>query len=111
MLFTRVLDILTFVAQAKVDDLTSGEVAAILGVSTETVTNYADAGRLPHYRLPSGHRRFRRSDVEALLPKSLPRLVAAVCPYHDAPVAEVVPGSDVWCRFCSKWFTVEREAS
>jgi excisionase family DNA binding protein len=47
--------------------LTTGEAAEILSVSPSTVINYADAGLLKAFRLPGGHRRFRRSDVEALL--------------------------------------------
>jgi len=47
--------------------LTTGEAAEILAVSEETVRNYADDGTLACFRLPSGHRRFKRVDVEALL--------------------------------------------
>jgi excisionase family DNA binding protein len=43
------------------------EVAAILGVDEKSVRSWADAGQLPCWRTPGGHRRFRRSDVEALL--------------------------------------------
>jgi excisionase family DNA binding protein len=34
------------------------EVARILGCSVDTVRRHADAGLLPSWRLPSGHRRF-----------------------------------------------------
>lgn len=47
--------------------LTTSEAAEILSVSEETIRTYADDGRLACFRLPSGHRRFRREDVEALL--------------------------------------------
>jgi len=47
--------------------LTSAAVAAQLGVDVKTVRRYADAGRLPYMRLPSGHRRFRRDAVEAMV--------------------------------------------
>lgn len=47
--------------------LTTRQAAAILGVSASTVIAYADRGVLRSFRLPSGHRRFRREDVEALL--------------------------------------------
>lgn len=43
------------------------QVAALFGVSTDTVTRWADDGLIPVHRLPSGHRRFRRSDVQTLL--------------------------------------------
>lgn len=48
------------------DELTTAEAADILGVSTSTVVHYADTGQLPCRRLPSGHRRYLRADVEAL---------------------------------------------
>ena len=49
------------------DDLiTTSEAGEILGVSGKTVSRYADLGTLPVLTLPSGHRRFRRSDVDAL---------------------------------------------
>jgi len=54
-------------------DLTSGEVAALLGVSSKSVTSWIDTGRLPGYRLPTtvakdrmgkcGDRRVRREDL------------------------------------------------
>jgi excisionase family DNA binding protein len=47
--------------------LTTSQAAEIIGVSPSTVVKYADAGMLPSYRLPSGHRRYRREDVEALI--------------------------------------------
>lgn len=50
------------------DLLTTAEVAAIGGVSRTTVHRWAKAGVLPTaFRIPSGHRRFRRADVTALL--------------------------------------------
>ena len=47
------------------------EVAAMLCVDPKTVTRWAQAGRLRSFRTPGGHRRYRRSDVVALL-SSLP---------------------------------------
>ena len=47
--------------------LTTRQAARILGVSTSTVVAYANQGVLRSFRLPSGHRRFRRADVEALV--------------------------------------------
>lgn len=47
--------------------LTAPKVADLLGVSDETVRRWADDGRLPYITLPSGHRRYRRSDIEAIL--------------------------------------------
>ena len=42
------------------------EVAKRLGVSTGTVRAYSEKGLIPVVKLPSGHRRFRPSDVEDL---------------------------------------------
>lgn len=47
--------------------LTSGQVAELFGVVPETVAVWADEGKLPHFKTPGGRRRFRRSDVEALI--------------------------------------------
>jgi len=49
------------------DLLTTTEAGDILGVSGKTVSRYADLGTLAVIVLPSGHRRFRRSDIDALL--------------------------------------------
>jgi excisionase family DNA binding protein len=49
--------------------LSSGEAAAILGLTYKSLTRYAEQGAIPFMTLPSGHRRFRKSDVEALLTK------------------------------------------
>ena len=46
--------------------LTPKSAAAIVGVSPDTIRRMADAGKLVHFRLPSGHRRFRREDVVRL---------------------------------------------
>lgn len=47
--------------------LTPAEVADIFRVDPKTVTRWAAAGRLDSIRTPGGHRRFRESDVRALL--------------------------------------------
>ena len=47
--------------------LTLGQAAAFLGAAQSTVRKWADAGRLPTFYTPGGHRRFRRSDLEAFL--------------------------------------------
>lgn len=44
--------------------LTSGQVAALLGVSAKTVGLWAREGKLRYIRTLGGHRRYRRSDVE-----------------------------------------------
>lgn len=45
--------------------LTPGEVARILMVSSETVRQWAQKGRLPAETMSGGHRRFLRADVES----------------------------------------------
>jgi excisionase family DNA binding protein len=47
--------------------LTPGEVAKLFRVDPKTVTRWAAAGRIGSIRTPGGHRRFRESEVKALL--------------------------------------------
>ncbi len=47
--------------------LTPGEVAVMFRVDPKTVTRWASAGRIGSIRTPGGHRRFRESEVSALL--------------------------------------------
>jgi excisionase family DNA binding protein len=47
--------------------LTPGEVASLFRVDPKTVTRWATAGRIGSIRTPGGHRRFRESEVQALL--------------------------------------------
>ena len=47
--------------------LTPGEVALMFRVDPKTVTRWASAGRIGSIRTPGGHRRFRESEVRALL--------------------------------------------
>jgi len=47
--------------------LTPGEVASLFRVDPKTVTRWASAGRINSIRTPGGHRRFRESEVRALL--------------------------------------------
>ena len=46
-----------------------GAASALLGVSTGTLRRWAAEGRLAAFTTPGGHRRIRRSTVEALLPR------------------------------------------
>lgn len=43
------------------------EAAAMAGVSISTLRRWADEGRIPSFRTPGGHRRFRIADVQAAL--------------------------------------------
>jgi excisionase family DNA binding protein len=47
--------------------LTPGEIAAILRVNPKTVTRWAQSGKLTSIRTLGGHRRYRESEVRALL--------------------------------------------
>lgn len=47
--------------------LTPAEVAALFRVDPKTVTRWAKAGRLKSIRTLGGHRRYRESQVRALL--------------------------------------------
>jgi excisionase family DNA binding protein len=43
------------------------EAAAVLGISTDTLTRWGDQGRIRYIRLPTGRRKYHREDVERLL--------------------------------------------
>jgi excisionase family DNA binding protein len=47
--------------------LTPSEVASLFRVDPKTVTRWAQSGKLPSLRTLGGHRRYRASDVRALL--------------------------------------------
>lgn len=49
------------------DLLPPGEVAKMLGVDPKTLGRWAKLGKVPCVRTLGGHRRFRRSVVEAIL--------------------------------------------
>lgn len=48
---------------------TAGEVAKLFNVHQKTVARWADAGKLPYFKTPGGHRRFRVTDVILLFRK------------------------------------------
>jgi excisionase family DNA binding protein len=48
--------------------VTAGEVAQMFGVSTKTVDRWEETGKLrPAFRTPGGHRRYRLTEVQALI--------------------------------------------
>ena len=51
--------------------LTPSEVAALFRVDPKTVTRWANAGKLTSIRTLGGHRRYKESEVKALL-KTVP---------------------------------------
>ena len=56
--------------------LTPSEVAALFRVDPKTVTRWAKAGKLTSIRTLGGHRRYKESEVTALL-KSIPGSASA----------------------------------
>jgi excisionase family DNA binding protein len=58
--------------------LTPGEVAEIFRVDPKTVTRWAAAGKISAIKTPGGHRRFRESEVRALLEGAEPEIVLQV---------------------------------
>ncbi len=44
-----------------------GPAAELLGVSINTLRRWSDADKIPCYRSAGGHRRFRRTDIDALI--------------------------------------------
>lgn len=52
--------------------LTPSEVAALFRVDPKTVTRWAKAGKLTSIRTLGGHRRYRASEVNALLDVQAP---------------------------------------
>ncbi|MFF0572534.1 BldC family transcriptional regulator [Streptosporangium saharense] len=47
--------------------LTPGEVAHIFGVDPKTVNRWSLTGKIPSLKTPGGQRRYRQSDIDALL--------------------------------------------
>ena len=57
--------------------LTPAEVAALFRVDPKTVTRWARAGKITAIRTLGGHRRYRSSEVYALLNGTTPEQAAA----------------------------------
>lgn len=66
--------------------LTPAEVAALFRVDPKTVTRWAKAGKLTSIRTLGGHRRYRASEVHALLEAQSP------APAPSAPPSAPMPG-------------------
>jgi len=60
---TKAIDIGSSINISKSEILTPRQVAAILGVSCQTIKNYIYRGRLRTYKTPGGHHRIRREDL------------------------------------------------
>jgi excisionase family DNA binding protein len=70
--------------------LTPGEVASLFRVDPKTVTRWAAAGRISSIRTPGGHRRFRESEVRALLRGDVTATAAAPAPRASVEDESVV---------------------
>jgi excisionase family DNA binding protein len=57
-------------ASSESDWLTLGQAAKYLGVAQSTIRKWSDGGRLLAFYTPGGHRRYRRSDLDAFLAQS-----------------------------------------
>jgi excisionase family DNA binding protein len=68
--------------------LTPGEVASLFRVDPKTVTRWAAAGRISSIRTPGGHRRFRESEVRALLRGDAAAAAAPSAPAPRQPVED-----------------------
>jgi excisionase family DNA binding protein len=74
--------------------LTLGQAAKYLGVAQSTIRKWSDLGRVPAFYTPGGHRRYRRTDLDAFLQRSGPGKPArgplVLVVDDDAGVREVV---------------------
>ncbi len=52
------------------DWLTLGQAAARLGVAQTTIRKWSDAGQVPTFYTPGGHRRYRRDDLTDFISRS-----------------------------------------
>ena len=48
-------------------DVSIREAARLIGCHQSTLSRWAERELIPHLRTPGGHRRFRRSDLEAFV--------------------------------------------
>ncbi len=61
------LTVATYAFDVSDEWLSTGQAAERLGVHRSTLVRYIEEGRLPASRLPTGHYRIRRADLEKLL--------------------------------------------
>lgn len=50
--------------------LSIGEAASLIGISADTLRRWEKSGRITSYRTPTGHRRFLRDEILALLDRA-----------------------------------------
>lgn len=91
--------------------LTLGEASRFLGVDDSTLRAWSDAGRIPIFRTPGGHRRFARQALVEFLERSRgeaePRLVDLIGPHAGC----LVPGAVAQIR-AQRWYAaLDRRAA
>src|SRR5438093_11076199 len=59
-------------ASGESDWMTLGQAAKYLGVAQSTIRKWSDVGRVPAFYTPGGHRRYRRTGLDAFLERSGP---------------------------------------
>lgn len=96
--------------------LTLGEAARYLGVAQSTVRSWSDVGRVPTFRTPGGHRRFRQQDLDSFMngvheddtPRSRDGGAALVLVVDDDPVVRALVRS---CLETAGFDVVEGESA
>jgi excisionase family DNA binding protein len=61
----------------ELDWLTLGQAAKYLGVAQSTIRKWTDSGRVPAFKTPGGHRRYRQRDLDSFLEHSGPPVESA----------------------------------
>lgn len=63
---SRLYGLLVRMEETLAKPLSTGDVAALFGVTPKTVVRWADEGKLPYFQTPGGHYRFYAEDVALL---------------------------------------------
>lgn len=81
-------------ARGPAEWLTLGAASRFLGVDESTLRGWADAGRVPTFRTPGGHRRFSRAALDQFLEEGRreaePRLADLIGPHADRLVPDAI---------------------
>jgi excisionase family DNA binding protein len=80
------------------DWLTLGQAAKHLGVAQSTIRKWSDSGRVPAFYTPGGHRRYRRSDLDAFLASSGGAVPAAPRTANGGPRTILIVDDDARLR-------------
>src|SRR3954451_6429527 len=91
--------------------LTPAEVASMFRVDPKTVTRWAKAGKLSAIRTLGGHRRYRESEVRALLQGQIPQQRQGDCPPTSPDDQTLKSGAAGMPAPCRRTLPHVREAS